>query len=300
MFRFLILLSLVFVSACSNNKTETNEKNEKLPVFFKGNLFNPIYLSALFDSPNNFGPVWDTEKVETLKINKIVLFVKGGRYKNNLSEKLTYTFNSTSKTLDFSHFLYNVSTAPFSSSTFNYKSNGDLEKIDVNTFMQVGNIPPVFLLKDSIKTTVITSRNNNDFDSLVFYPNIEKPTLIVEILNSKINSIEIFAKKGSSRQQIREIAQTLDSSLNIFILAEKSVTFMENNLPIETIHLNGDWQKLDKFKQWEYNEYSQPTTYTERLNGTLIKSIEIKYGINNIPEELIVDRKKFIFYTVFQ
>lgn len=296
MFKYLILLSLVVVSSCSENKTKV-EPEKKNKNTFTANIFNPIYITALFDSPNNFGPIWNTNAINILKINKISLYIKGGKYKNNMSEKLTYSFNSVGKAVDFNHFLYNNSTSPFSTSGFTYNTNGTLEKIDVFKYMEFGNVPPIFIRSDSIKTVVITSRNNNNFDSLVFYPNIENPKLIVEIVNHKVNSIEIFADKGANLEQIQILAKTLDSTLNIFALSEKSVTYMEQDLPIESYRLGSNWSKQEKSKSWEYNDKQQLTSYSERLHGTLIKNIVINYDDENLPDELVVDRKRFIFYS---
>ncbi len=295
MFKYLILFISVFLAACSSEKAKVEIENTA-KVEFTGNLFNPIYLTTLFEAPNNLGPIWNKDLVETLKINKISLFVKGGRYKNNMSEKLTYTFNPNGNVLNFKHYLYNISTEPFSNSGFSFSINGTLEKIDIFKYMEVGNVPPVFIHRDSIKTTVITSKNNNNFDSLVFYPTIENPKLIVEIVNHKVNSIEIFVEKGSNLTQIQAQSKNLDSTLNIFALSEKSVTFLENNLPQESYHLDANWNKQEKSKSWEYNENQQPVKYFERLHGTLVKDIVITYDENGLPEEFVVDRKKFVFY----
>ncbi len=296
MFKYLILFSLVFIVSCStkNPKVETEKKAN---IEFKANLFNPIYLTSLFDAPNNFGPIWNKNIIESLKINKISLFIKGGKYKNNMSEKLSYIFNSHGNALNFNHYLYNISLESFSNSGFTYDSNGALEKIDVYRFMQFGNVPPIFIKRDSIQTTVITSKNSNGFDSLLFYPNIENPKLIVEIVNHKINSLEIFVEKGANLEKIQALSKTLDSTLNIFEFSEKSVTFLENNLPQESFHLDSKWHKQEQSKKWEYNANKQPIKYSEHLHGTLIKNISITYDDENLPAEFLVDRKRFIFYS---
>jgi len=296
MFKYLILFSLVLIAACSDKKPQVEIEN-KASIDFQANLFNPIYLTSLFDAPNNFGPIWNKNALTILKINKMSLFVKGGKYKNNMSEKLSYTFNSNGNTLNFNHYLYNLSLKSFSNSGFTYDSNDALEKIDVFKYMQFGNVPPVFIKRDSIKTTVITSKNSNDFDSLIFYPNIENPKLIVEIVNHKVNSIEIFVQKGANLEKIQLLSKTLDSTLNIFEFSEKSVTFLENNLPQESFHLDAKWNRQEKSKKWEYNENQQPVKYKEYLHGTLIKYIVINYDEKNLPVEFLVDRKRFIFYS---
>jgi hypothetical protein len=296
MFKYLILLCLVFIVSCSGKNTKV-EIEKKKNIEFKANLFNPIYLTSLFEAPNNFGPIWSKDAIELLKINKISLFIKGGKYKNNISEKLSYTFNSNGNTSNFNHYLYNLSLEPFSTSGFTFDPNGALEKIDVFKYMQFGNIPPSFLKRDSTKTTVITPKNSNDFDSLIFYPNIENPKLIVEIVNHKVNSIEVFVEKGANLEKIQSLSKTLDSTLKIFEFSEKSVTFLENNLPQESFHLDSKWHKQEQSKKWEYNENQQVIKYIERLHGTLIKNIEITYDVENLPAEFVVDRKRFVFYS---
>lgn len=297
MFKYLILFIGVFIAACSSKKANVEMENKVKVVEFTGNLFNPIYLTTLFEAPNNFGPIWNKDLVQNLKIKKISLYVKGGRYKNNMSEKLNYMFNEKGNVVNFNHYLYNISTEPFSNSGFSFASDGSLEKIDIFKYMEFGNVPPVFILKDSLKTTIITSKNNNNFDSLVFYPTIENPKLIVEIVNHKVNSIEIFVDKGSNLEQIQALSKTLDSTLKIFAFSEKSVTFLESNLPVESYHLDANWKRQEKSKSWEYNENKQPVKYSERLHGTLIKDILITYDEIGLPEEFVVDRKRFIFYS---
>jgi hypothetical protein len=296
MFKYLILLGLVFLAACSQNKTKV-EPEKKNTNTLKANIFNPLYVTALFDSPNNFGPIWNTDVILALKLKKVSLYVKGGRYKNNMSEKLTYSFNAAGKAIDFNHFLYNNSTSPFSNSGFTYDSKGFLEKIDVFKYLEFGNVPPILIRKDSAKTVVITSKNNNNFDSLVFYPTIENPKLIVEIVNHKVNSAEFLLEKGTSLEEIQALAKTLDSTLKIFALSEKSVTYLENDLPIESYRLGMNWNKQEKSKTWEYNENQQLIGFSERLHGTLIKNIVIYYDDDNLPTELVIDRKRFIFYS---
>jgi hypothetical protein len=296
MFKYLILLGLVFLAACSQNKTNV-EPEKKNTNTLKVNIFNPLYVTTLFDSPNNFGPIWNTDVILALKLKKVSLYVKGGRYKNNMSEKLTYSFNAAGKAIDFNHFLYNNSTSAYSNSGFTYDSKGFLEKIDVFRYMEFGNVPPILIRKDSAKTVVITSKNNNNFDSLVFYPTIENPKLIVEIVNHKVNSAEFLLEKGTSLEEIQTLAKTLDSTLNIFALSEKSVTYLENELPVESYRLGMNWNKQEKSKTWEYNENQQLIGFSERLHGTLIKNIVIYYDDDNLPTELVIDRKRFIFYS---
>jgi hypothetical protein len=144
---------------------------------------------------------------------------------------------------------------------------------------------------------VITSKNNNNFDSLIFYPTIENPKLIVEIVNHKVNSAEFLLEKGTSGEQIQTLAKTLDSTLNIFAFSEKSLTYLEHDLPIESYRLGTNWNKQEKIKTWEYNENQYLINFSERLHGTLIKNIVINYDEENLPTEIVIDRKRFIFYS---
>lgn len=293
--KYLFLLSVVLLASCSGNKP-AEAKKAKPEVIYDGNLIRPIYLGSLFESPNTFGPVWDVEACRKMNLEKISMYVKGGYLPNHMAEKLTYTFNTQGNPREFAHYIYTASTEPFSSSNFVYE-NDKLSKVDINKYLDFSNLPPVMIDIDSTRTISITSRGNGESDSLIFYPSIENPRMIVEIVDAFINSIEIFVDKGTNTQEIKALAMQVDSNLVDFELTEKTVTYMENGLPVESYQFDKSWQKLEKSKSWDYNSKKQPTQYKEWLHGTLVKDIVINYKDNNLPAEIIVDRKKYIFYT---
>ncbi len=296
MYKYLFLFIAIILASCSGKKPVESKEKPKPEIVYSGNLFNPIYMSNLFESPNSFGPAWNLDICREMKLDKISMYVKGGYLPNHMLEKLTYTFNADGEPREFAHYMYTESTSPFSSSSFVYEE-GKLTKVDISNYLDFTNLPPVFIKRDSSKTISITSRGDGISDSLIFYPSIEAPKMIVEVVDNFINSIEIFVAKGTNTNEIKAIAMEADSNLVDFELTEKTVTYLENGLPVESYQLDKSWHKLEKSKSWDYNSKKQPKHYKEWLHGTLVKDIQVSYGDNNLPSEIIVDRKKYIFYT---
>lgn len=299
MYKHLFFIAAVVLASCSGKK-EPVVKPSKPEVIYETNLIQPLYLGYLFESPNAFGPAWNLDACRKMKLEKISMYVKGGYLPNKMSEKHTYTFNSEGNPKDYAYYIYTQSTNPFSNSNFVYDEAGKLAKVDIGKYLDFSNLPPVIIQSDSAKTISITSRGDGQSDSLLFYPSIENPKMIVEVVNNFINSIEIFVDKGTNTEALKTIAMEVDSNLVDFELTEKTVTYMENGLPIESYHLDKSWKKLERSRAWDYNSKNQPVKYTEWLHGTQIKEIEISYKDNNLPSEIVVDRKKYIFYAALQ
>lgn len=292
-----IFITLLLIS-CNGKKKETDIP-KKEDIVYEGNIFNSLYLGRLMEAPVYFGPALNIETCKAFRFAKINMYLKGGRLPNNISEKHTYLFNHNGLPQEYHHFLQSEKQQPYSNLLFQYNSADQLTKIDIIKYMSFTNLPPVVFISDSSKTIGITSKGGGKSDTLIFYPSIENPNLIVEIINNLVNTYEIIANKDSQPKEWLQILSQLDSAYNNFELTAKTITFTENNHPIESFNLDNQLNKLDKSRTWAYNNSGQPTNYKEWLHGSLIKHIEINYAKNNLPSEIIVDRKKFIFHSTF-
>lgn len=295
-FSVVALLFAISLSACAEKKPVEKVK-ESTSKSYEGNIFLPIYLGDLFESPNAFGTIFNLEFCEENKFSKVSMYVKGGYLPNKISEKHTFTFHPDGDPKDYAHYIYNVSRSPFSSSTFLYGSTGNLSKIDISKFMDFSNVPPVLIESDSTKTWIVTNKGDGNNDSLLFYPSIKNPQLILQVVNNFVNNLEIFVPKGTSTNELKELISRVDSNLVRFDLTEKTVTYLADGIPTESYQLDKSWIRKAKIKSWKYNDNQQPVQFKEWLHGTLIKDIEISYQDNNLPSEIIVNRKKFIFYS---
>jgi len=297
MVKYGILLGGLLLASCSGNAPVQKVKIEK-EVILEGGLFQPIYLGEILEEPTEFGPIWDLNSCKALNLAKISMYLKGGYTPDRIAEKYTYTFNSEGLPADFAHYQYSASSDPVSNLSFAYNTQG-LSRIDITKYLNFTNLPPVIVQKDSLQTLVITSKGDAVSDSLIFYPSIEQPRIIVDIVNNFVNSIELFAEVGTDRENLMNMAMGIDSALVSFELAEKTVTFMKDGLPVESYRLNQQWDKQEKCKYWSYNEQKQPVKFRQWLHGTVVKDISISYGSNNLPDHLILNRKKYIIYTRF-
>lgn len=296
--RYLPFIFFIILTSCTSKKEPTvQEKN--VEVKYSGNIFNPLYLGKISETPISMGPILDLETCQELNLAKLTLYVKGGRMRNNISEKLIYTFNSQSVPTSFYHYLHNAKEYPYSELDFVYNSKREINKIDITRFMGFSNLPPVLFLNDTTPSLILTSKGNGRSDSLMFYPSITNPSMIVSVVNNFVNTLEIVAEKGSNSDDWKLLASELDSTLNDFTLTAKMVTLTENGLPIASYDLDSNWNQKERVRSWEYNSENQPVYYKEWLHGSLVKLMEITYASNNLPKMFVIDRKKYIFYSEF-
>ncbi|MDD2983341.1 MAG: hypothetical protein PHQ74_08130 [Crocinitomicaceae bacterium] len=292
------LIFILLFTACTSKK-EPVASEEKIEVSYSGNIFYPLYLGKLVETPFSMGPIMDLEKCQELNLSKLTLYVKGGRLPNNISEKIVYVFNKESLPKSFYHYLHRAKEYPYSELDFVYNSNKIISKINVARFMGISNVPPVLFTSDSTQTLALTSKGNNRNDSLIFYPSISNPKLILSMVNNFVNTLEIVAEKGSQTEDWKLMAAEIDSTLQDFALTVKTVTLTENGFPIASYDLDSNWTQKERVRSWEYNKQNQPVYYKEWLHGSLVKLMEITYASNNLPKMFVIDRKKFIFHSEF-
>ncbi len=295
---YLPFLFLLLLISCTPEK-ETVIAEPKDEIKYNGNIFNPLYLGKILETPITTGPVLDLASCQKMKISKISLYIKDGRNPNKYLEKLVYMFNKHSLPETYFQYLKNRKEYPYSELDFVYDANQNIDKIDITKYMGFSNLPPVLFSSDSMHVLSLTSKGNNRYDSLLFYPSISKPTMILSVINNLINTMEIVVDKDTQMEDWKNIASTIDSTLNQFTLTSKVVTLTENGLPIASYDLDSNWNQKERIRSWEYNNEHQPVYYKEWLHGSLVKLMEITYASNNLPKMFVIDRKKYLFYSEF-
>jgi hypothetical protein len=296
--RYIPLIFMLLLASCTSKK-ESVTPDEIIETTFSGNIFNPLYLGKLVETPISIGPILNLENCQEMNLSKVTLYVKGGNLPNNISEKLVYVFNKASLPKSFYHYLHRAKEYPYSELDFVYNAKKNLAKINIGRYMGFTNLPPVLFSSDSAQTLSLTSKGNNRNDSLIFYPSISNPKIILSIVNNFVNTLEIVAEKGSQTEDWKLMAANIDSTLVNFALTAKTITLTENGFPVASYDLDSNWTQQERVRSWEYNTENQPVYYKEWLHGSLVKLMEITYASNNLPKMFVIDRKKFIFHSEF-
>lgn len=284
-----IIPLLFFLLSCEENKEHDNDKfNDP----FRKNLINPLYLDQLFSTPNTFGPIWTSEHVKLLDIDKISIVLKGGNSPDNILEKYIYTFNPKGQSDTFKYFFYNTSKEALNETNFAY-SKKSLGKINIIKYYGVGNLPPISAYETPQSTVFYRSKSNNKNDTMFFYPNVNQAKVIIDKIGNYYNYVEIITPKGTSSNEIMKQIASVDSNLAHFELAEKLLTYTENGYPVESYHLGENWNQMELAKQWEYNKFKQPIHFKQWIHGTKVKDIDILYNENSLPKKITFNRKKY-------
>lgn len=287
---FTVLLVLLSVgSSCS---TKNQKELDAINNSFKYNIFNPFYIDKLVSPPLNYGSVCLSENIKKLAVNRINFVLRGGKNPTDVYEKQIYKFLNNGKLSENEFYFYAFSDKIMNQLNYHYQG-ANLDKIDVYKFFGVGNQPPIFVSQNERCEYYYKSKANRVNDTLFFYPNMERPDVIIEKIGNFINHMEIIVDRGSSASMFMQKIKNIDSSLVSFEIADKIITYTENKLPMESYHLGHNWNVMEMAKKWDYNKFNQPTVFKEWLHGTLIKDISIHYNENSLPKKYIVNKKKY-------
>lgn len=281
------LLILTLISSCSGENKTKNSSN------FRKNLINPYYIDQIFNTPNNFGSFWISKHINQLDVNKISISLRGGSNPDDILEKYHYSFDENGNNDNYSYLYRNKILDTINQSNFEYVNNS-LSKINIYKYYGVGNLPPVIVQNTENSTIFIKSKANGKNDSLFFYPNVENPKLIIDKIGKFINYMEIFVRVGATKKEIIDQLNSVYPYLSDFELADKTITYVKDGLPIESYHLGENWIQLERAQQWEYNKYNQVIHFKEWMHGTMIKNVDIMYNENSLPKKITLNRKKYL------
>lgn len=285
---YLILSISLLLFSCQQNTENKNRATQG----FKKNLFNPFYIDYLFNTPNNFGSFWINKHVKQINISKISIVLKGGSNPENELEKYIYTFDKKGNNNNYKYFFNGKKEEVVNETNFEY-TNNELSKINIYKYFGVGNLPPIRVLKKTNGSAFIKSKANGKNDTLFIYPSIEKPKIIIDKIGKFINYLEIFIEVGATKKEVLNQINEVYPYLSDFELADKTITYTKNGLPVESYHLGENWTQLERSQVWEYNKFDQVIQFKEWMHGTLIKDISILYNENSLPKKIIFNRKKY-------
>lgn len=281
-------LLFLFVSACSSKDKHIDAVENSL----KYNAVNPFYIDKLVNPPLNYGSIWFPEFIKKITINQLSVVLKGGKNPEDVYEKQVYKFNEAGNLTDNEFYHYVISDQVQNQVHYHYSSS-IIRKIDVFKYLGNSNQAPVFVQKNEKCEFYYKPKFNQKNDTLFFYPSMNKPEVIIQKIGNIINHMEVIVDKGASADYFMNRIKQIDSTLLSFEIADKIITYTENNLPIESFQLTNNWNVMEMIKKWEYNKFNQPIAFYEWLHGTKIKDISIKYNENALPKKYIFNKKTY-------
>jgi hypothetical protein len=283
-----ILTITILVVSCSTKNNPNKESGESI----KFNIINPYFIDELTSFSTNNGSIWSSLYLRRININQIDIVLKGGKNKNQISEKNSYLFNRYGQLEDYFFYDYSISDSVMNQFHYNYSSQL-LTKIDIFTLLGMNNQAPVFVDRND-KFEYFLIKNNAKFnDTTFYYPSFKNPEIIIDKIGKDINHMEIIIDKATTANYFMSKLKSIDSTLKSFNIANKIITYTVDGLPTESYQLENNWNVKELIKKWEYNILFQPVSYSEWLHGTKIKDISVFYNENSLPKRYIFNKKKY-------
>lgn len=282
---------LFFVTSCNSpeNKVEP-EKNTQQTL--KENIIQPYYISSFFENPIHAAFFWNQAVLDSLSLKRISIVNQYGDHKE---EKMAYLFSSKNRLKTF--YRYKYKQAKSAESIIEFKNNNYNLPIQIEylRWLNLTNQPPVTIVHDSLKTTLIHYKSALSNDSTFFFPNANEPRLIIHKIDDFIQRVEFLEEGNYTQKKVEELTRSIDTSLVSVQHAQLIYTEFLNGLPVKSTEFTSDWKKIEDVKTWNYSK-GLLVKYQENLHGNTIHTLELEYDNQNYPIKATFDRKRWDFY----
>lgn len=298
----LISLLILFISfSCQQeqgNSTSNPQKVKSDKTYQSPAFLNAYYLTYFLENSDiKFYPFVFSKSDK--KITKANFYVKNGRMKNNLFEKYTFLFKKNEQLYRVYHFSQLVYKQPYSEFLFNHSVSEGLYKMEVIKYMKSLNNPPINYFQDSLKTTIVVSKGIENYDTTYIFPSHQIPKYRYTRSNNKTIDFELYLPIGTSKDEVLALLEDY-SEMEIDEFTNLFVTYIDNELPLETHAVDKEFTFGDKIREWDYNNDWLPVRYREYIMGTMIKDMKIEYSKQKLPSYIRMNKQSYHTFYQFE
>lgn len=291
--KVILFLAILLTTISCENKSEP--KGFQLPKDIsidKENFFNPLYVDNIFGSPNRSEIIWNSAFLKKCGIKKFMI-TKNKHLKKGI-EKINYSFNKEGFPVHFQFF--NDSKKPFSKSNFYYNNVFKLDSIKVVKFLGInsGNSLKVDYESDS-KINFNYIKTEDKQDQIQYFYNKGLIEMIVKRIGNTIVQVEFISEEGIPIKKLKSLIKKEIQSDDDLLYADKSLTYIKNNLPIATYTINSDWAQTERVKEWNYDQNNKLITFKEWGNQVVIKDLIFEYSEQGILNQVTFNKDQFTF-----
>jgi hypothetical protein len=246
----------------------------------------------IFGSPNRSEIIWNSTFLKKCGIKKFII-TKNKHLKKGI-EKISYTFNNEGFPVHFQFF--NDSKKPFSKSNFYYNHVSKLDSIKVVKFLGInsGNSLTVDYESDS-KINFNYIKTEDKQDQIQYFYNRGRIEMIVKRIGNTIVQVEFISEEGIPIKKFKSMIKKEIESDDDLLYADKSLTYIKNNLPIATYTINSDWAQTERVKEWNYDQKNKLITFKEWGNQVVIKDLLFEYSEEGILNLVTFNKDQFTF-----
>jgi hypothetical protein len=256
------------------------------------NFFDPLYADHIVESPLKNPFFWNDSLIELCGIKRIEIILKGNKRPDDLAERHEYNYGFQGETKSFLFYNFEFTDKIYSEVSFKYAEK-QLTRLDSPIFLGEKSNQSLFIHKNKGRTECIRKRNGSEGDTTFVYYKNNKPQIIIEKLGQFVSKIHFYINIDQPVNVIRTLMKDKGISPEEFLLAEKTMTFIEDEMPVKSFMLNEELVKGDLTEEWIYENGKKLTQYKKYINNTCVKDVFLKYSPDKLLRSFDLNRKHY-------
>ncbi len=276
-FVFLTLLSikLLFIG-CSVESNGAFELPDNVHIE-KFGLFNPYLADNLMESPLKQPFFWNDSLVSLGRIKKLEIIRKGNKKPHDIAERFEYLFDLSGRTTSFYFYNFEITNKIYSEVRFRY-SNKKLIKLESPVFLGRNMSQIVDIEQRNTLTLIARKKTGKDGDTTFIYHSKGVIQARIEKLGNFVSKIQFYLPSNKPVSVLKGFLKRSNVTQEDFLLAEKTVTFTERNMPQRSFYLTENFVKGDLTEEWHYGNFGELSTYKKYINNTCVKDMKFNYS----------------------
>lgn len=286
-----ILLFCFTLKSCSSDPNGTFELPQDVHLKSYGQ-FDPILADYLMESPFKQPFFWNDSLVSLCNIKKIEIVRKGNKKPDDIAERIEYLFDLSGRATSFYFYNYELSNDLYSEVKFIHNKQ-DRSKLESPVFLGKKTKQYMDILPQDKCTLFVRKKSGNDGDSTFLYHQNGLPTLRIEKLGTFVSKVQFYLPANKPFTVLKDLLRESGMSEEDFLLAEKTVTFTENNIPQRSFYLNENFIKGDLTEEWFYGNFGELEAYKKYINNTCVKDMKFYYSKDKLLRSFENNRLKY-------
>jgi hypothetical protein len=273
----LLLLSLnVIISGCSDESNGPFELPENVHLKNHG-LFDPFLADHLLESPLKQPFFWDDSLVTLCRIKKLEIVRKGNKKPDDIAERFEYLFDLSGRTTSFYFYNFEITDKIYSEVRFKY-SNNSLQRLDTPVFLGKNMSQWLEIDENDTLTLLLRKKSGKEGDTTFIYHSKGIVQARIEKLGTFVSKVQFYLPSNKPISVLRGFLSRCRITHDEFLLAEKTVTFTDNNIPQRSFYLSENFVKGDLTEEWKYGNFGELSAYKKYINNTCVKDITFTYS----------------------
>lgn len=282
---------LLFLASCTGIEKKEYQLPKKISLSSYG-FFDPFYAEQILEPPLRSFNMWDDSLLSLCGIYHIEFINRGVKSPVDIHEKADYQFNRSGFPINYTYYNFELSQDVYTQIEFNTLKKG-VVSFNVPIFYGKKDKQFVNVTKTAECLLSVRKKENLEFDSSFVYFEDNKPVVYIEKIGNFVSKVHFILDIHKSLSGLKGLLPKYHITADEFLLAEKTITFTEQNLPKKSYHITENFIKEELTAEWNYENNKKLTNFRKYINNHLVKDISFNFSDDKVLRSFTYNRKQY-------